>query len=364
MAIFIVTTILQDYKGVGIDKQAPNSEHRFVKYSSGVTMSIVARAAKVATSTVSKALRDDPTIPPERRREILRIAKTLGYRPNPMVSALMAQLHDQRRRNDPHHIGWIDLWPNEKEAARTTDFKLMLRGAEQRANELGYQIEVHHVGRDRTSAARLHQILISRSQWGLIIPPVPKEAMSYPLDLQGLTAVTIGTSLHEPIMHRVAANLYQGGQLACRKLRESSFRRIGFVLSPSMIERVEGKWLGAFLAEQIQWPRTERLPPLFITKSNAEQFHHWLDRFKPDVILIAEPYVEDWLATRNTGAAKSSIAWLRMLEHKGKSIVGIDTRPEKMGAAAVELVVGQIHRNERGSPQISHALLLDGVWSE
>jgi LacI family transcriptional regulator len=45
-----------------------------------------------------------------------------------------------------------------------------------------------------------------------------------------------------------------------------------------------------------------------------------------------------------------------------KEAIGIDTRPDKMGAAAVELAVAQIHRNERGSPQTPHILLLDGVW--
>lgn len=324
-------------------------------------MASVAKAAKVATSTVSKALREDPTIPVKRRREIQQIAKRLGYRPNPLVAALMARLHSSRRRNDPHHIAWIDLWPDEKEAARTNDFKLMLRGANQRANELGYQIEVHHVGRDGTSAARLHQILTSRSQWGLIIPPVPLEAMSYPLDLQGLTAVTIGTSLHEPVMHRVAANLYQGCHLACCTLREKGFRRIGLVLSPSMIERVEGRWLGAYLAEQTQWPTADRLPPLLLT-GGADQFYHWIDRHEPDVILIAEPQIENWLAAKKNN--KLPTAWLRMLEHMREDVMAIDTRPEKMGAAAVELVVGQIHRNERGSPEIPHTLLLDGVWFE
>ena len=115
-------------------------------------MARVAQAAGVATSTVSKALRDDPTIPPERRDEIRRVAKRLGYRPNPMVAALMARLHSQRRRNDPYHIAWLDLWANEQEAARTSDFKLMLRGANDRAAELGYNIEVHRVAREGTNA--------------------------------------------------------------------------------------------------------------------------------------------------------------------------------------------------------------------
>lgn len=324
-------------------------------------MASVARAAGVATSTVSKALRDDPTIPPERRREIQRVASSLGYRPNPMVAALMARLHSRRRRNDPHHLAWIDLWPDDRAAASATDLKLMLRGANQRAAELGYQIEVHRVGRDGTSAARLHEILISRSQWGVIIPPVPKEAMSYPLDLEGLTGVTIGTSLHAPIMHRVASNLFQGAQLACRKLRERGFHRIGLVLTPAMHERVEGKWLGAFLSEQAGWPRAGRVPPLLLAPGDVAGLANWCGRWKPDVVLLAERDIEEAMTRTRV---RPAVAWLRRTESIAKGTFAIDTRPDKMGAAAVELVVAQIHRNERGSPQIPHAVLLDGVWSE
>lgn len=333
--------------------------------SSDVTMATVARAVGVATSTVSKALREDPTIPVARRREIQRVAKAMGYRPNPMVAALMARLHTRRRRDDPYHLAWIDLWQDDREAAGATDFNLMLRGAIQRADELGYQIETHRVTRDGTSAARLRQILISRSQWGVIIPPVPEEAMNYSLDMEGLTGVTIGTSLHRPIMHRVAADLYQGAQLACRQLRAKGYSRIGLVLSASMNERVEGKWLAAYLAEQLRWPRAERLPPLLASSGEANKFYQWRSRHKPDVMLIAELHVEDWMkSAAKTGVAKVPTAWLRMLKIRRKDTLAIDTGPEKMGAAAVDLVVGQIHRNERGSPDTAHTLLLDGVWVE
>lgn len=328
-------------------------------------MASVAHAAGVATSTVSKALRDDPTIPPARRQEIQRVAKSLGYRPNPMVAALMARLHSRRRRNDPHHIAWLDLWPDEREAARTTDFRLMLQGAKQRAAELGYEIEVHRVAREGTSASRLHDILISRSQWGLIIPPVPADAMTYPLALEGLTGVTIGTSLHQPVMHRVASNLFQGSQLACRKLRERGFRRIGLVLSRAMHERVEGKWLGAYRSEQARWPEAECLPVLFAEATDERRFAAWHKQFKPDAVLLAEPCVETWIGALGGRAKRApAVTWLRRLESMPKNTFAIDTRPDKMGVAAVELVVAQIHRNERGSPEIAHTLLLDGVWSE
>jgi hypothetical protein len=208
---------------------------------------------------------------------------------------------------------------------------------------------------------------VPRSLGAFTLPPVPLDAVSYPLDLQGLAAVTIGTSLHQPVMHRVSADLYHGSQLACRKLRGKGCHRIGMVLTPSINERVEGKWLGAYLAEQALWPEADRLPPLLVASSASAAFYRWLARHKPDAILIAEPDVEEWLGRRTgrerTGPAPLT-AWLRTLEGMRPGAPAIDTRPEKMGAAAVELVVGQIHRNERGSPESPNTLLLEGVWRE
>lgn len=322
-------------------------------------MRTVAEIVGVATSTVSKALRGDPTIPEERRNEIRRMADRIGYRPNPMVAALMAQLHSRRRRNDPHHLAWVDLWTKEQEAARGHNPAPALNGAKRRAEQLGYGIEVHHVARDGVNASRLRQILITRCQWGVIFPPVPESAMHYPFDLEGLTGVTIGTSLREPVMHRVSNNHYQGGQLACRKLREYGFRRIGFFLTPWTDERVEGKWRAAYLQQQQDWPAAERLPPLVAPAEEGGRFKEWLRKHRPDALIATEKVVTDWL--RDFGAGNTRVAWLA-LEGKKRDTWGITYESEVLGEAAVELVIGQIHRHERGSPQIAHSLLIDGVW--
>jgi LacI family transcriptional regulator len=322
-------------------------------------MRAVATAAGVATSTVSKALRGDPTIPEARQRQIRRVAERLGYRPNPMVAALMAQLHSQRRRNDPHHIAWIDLWTDELEAERGHDPAPALNGARRRAEELGYGIEVHRVARDGVNPSRLRQILITRCQWGVIFPPVPESAMQYPFDLDGLTGVAIGTSLREPVMHRVSHNHYQGGQLSCQRLRANGFRRIGFVLTPWNDQRVDGKWRAAFLEQQQNWPAADRIPPLLASPDEGAKFERWLKKHNPDAIIAAEAMVDGWL--RKLGRSSVRVAHLA-LEKAQRDTWGVNYRSETLGEAAVELVIGQIHRHERGSPQIAHALLIDGVW--
>jgi LacI family transcriptional regulator len=319
----------------------------------------LAHLAGVSQSTVSKALRDDPSLPAKRCAEIKKLAARMGYRPNPLVSALMAQLHRHRRRSDPHRIAWIDLWPDAGDPDLMPILKSLLRGARQRAEGLGYGIEVYRAAVEEINADRLRRILMARSQWGLIIPPVPKSAGTFQLDLRGLTGVTVGTSLHQPVMHRVSPNHYQGGQLACDRLRAKGFRRIGLVLSAAYNERVEERWLAAYLARQQQWPAAERLPLLWVDRGDRVAFERWRQRHQPDAILVAESYVAAWLPK----AKRPALAWLHGATNRARAW-GIDYQWEKLGAAAVELVMGQIHRNERGSPPIPHTLLLDVAWVE
>ena len=50
--------------------------------------------------------------------------------------------------------------------------------------------------------------------------------------------------------------------------------------------------------------------------------------------------------------------------HPKGALPGMDVRNDQIAANAVDLVVAQLHRNERGIPAISTALLLDGAWRE
>ena len=333
-------------------------------------MSHLAKVAGLAVSTISKGLRDDPTIPANRCAEIKQLARRLGYRPHPMVSALMAQLHHRRRRNDPYHIAWLDFWPaaNGSPAPPILQaFKPMLQGALDRAQQLGYEIEVHRVG-DGLRAERLRQILVARGQWGLIIPPVPESCMRLPFDLHGISGVTIGTSLKLPVMHRVSPNHFQGAQLASRRLREKGARRIGLALSPAYAERMERKWIGGYVAEQAYWPEAEHIPPFLNGDSRGEdEFGEWLRAGKPDAILLAEPHIFQWLRRPGPKARDSApiAAWLEVDERcQTRNYCGVDYRFVRVGAAAVELLVGQINRNERGSPAVPETLQVDAAWVE
>jgi DNA-binding LacI/PurR family transcriptional regulator len=328
-----------------------------------VTMRHVARAARVAVSTVSKALRNDPALPEKRCRSIQAIAARLGYRPHPLVATLMSQLHHRRRRVDPHSLAWIDLWPEGEERGAAMKAEPLLLGARERAEELGYGIEVYKAAGDGNSPERLRGLLAARGQWGLIIPPVPESARRFPFELRGLAGVTIGTSLHEPVMHRASPNHFQGCALALERLRAKGFARVGLVLTPAMNERVDGKWLGAFLACQQLPPRSERVSALLAAVDDPVALARWLSRERPDAVLVAEEF--DWLAASRLEEQRAAPprAWL-LQQGNHRDLGHLDYRPAQLGRVAVEMVVAQIHRNERGSPENPQTVLVDAVWVE
>ncbi len=95
------------------------------------------------------------------------VAKRLGYRPNPRVSALMAHI----RQAQPITVGeriaflWIDAIPGER------PYRTMFDAARERAAQLGYALEEFWWASPGVSARRLQQILHSRGIVGLLISP-------------------------------------------------------------------------------------------------------------------------------------------------------------------------------------------------
>jgi len=69
-------------------------------------MAEIAQQLGVASSTISRALRGDPRISHELRARVRAVADKLGYAPNPLVSALMA---NRRRRGGAGAVDVIAL---------------------------------------------------------------------------------------------------------------------------------------------------------------------------------------------------------------------------------------------------------------
>ena len=72
-----------------------------------VTLAEIARRAGVSVMTVSRALRKQSNISPQTQKRIQVIADELGYRPNPLVSALMTYRRAAKPVESHLSIGFI-----------------------------------------------------------------------------------------------------------------------------------------------------------------------------------------------------------------------------------------------------------------
>jgi len=332
-----------------------------ISLPSRITMMDIAAAAGVARSTGSKALRNDSRLSTSRCLQIQRIASELGYRPHPMVSALMSQIHRPRRSIDPCSLAWIDFWSSELPADTAVFLHELLQGAQARAKQLCYQIDVHRIGGTHLSPRRLQTILRARMQWGLVIPPVPDSHRDLELEIDDLSCVTIGTSLRSPVLHSVSTDYFQGGQIAFNRAIAQGSQNVGLLLSPSANARNNGKWLAAFLERQQALTPESPIPALLANPNETERVTNWLCRYQPDTVLVAEPTLAE--ISRDAICSPAQFIWLQHGPF-AQDDAGLDHQPRLLGAAAVDLVVEQIHRNERGAPRIPQSRLLASRWVE
>ncbi|MFH1496575.1 MAG: helix-turn-helix domain-containing protein, partial [Verrucomicrobiota bacterium] len=84
----------------------------------------IAAACGCSQPTVSYALNNHPKIPAETRARVLRVARSLGWRPNAFASAYMAHL---RTRREPSFQAALAFLIANRESGRIEDQLMHMR---------------------------------------------------------------------------------------------------------------------------------------------------------------------------------------------------------------------------------------------
>ena len=340
------------------------AESEALNMSNKVNLSEVAKAAGVHASTVSLALRDHPRISLPVRRRIQKLAVQLGYRVNPLVSALMQSRRTGRPSrhvaiafvtDQPTSSGWRPRQP-----ARPDFFP----GAERRAGELGYKLE-HLWAESDMTPNRFRDILAARGVHGLIIGRLAPGQNRLKLPWDRHSCVALGMTLESPVLHHVTENHFDTVWQGMRRCIDYGYRRGGFVYS-SVIDspRVGERWLAAYFRQQLHFAAEDRLRPCIQTPPHELEFRAWFARERPDAILAARAgVILTWL--RRMGVRVPADVGLVDVEAEPKlACAGVYHDFSKVGALAVEMLVGMMHRNETGVLRDSHEILFGGCWSD
>lgn len=324
------------------------------------TMKDVALAAGVARSTVSLALRNDRSIPPATRRRIFAAAEKLGYRTNPLVSALMTSLHAQRVTHKHTVLAYVTADPEFTPWRSFQMFIEMREGAQTRALGLGYRLEEFPLHGPGMTPKRYAQMLQARGILGLLIAPLPPGESALEVDLKNFAIVGIDMSVRSPSIERVSNDHFQSALLAVERCRALGYRRVGFVMSRHISERLEDRWLSGYYMARERIPMDDRVTPLMPQTTNdiLGALPDWYRREQPDVVIMGEVDPHE----RYPLPAQVGMVSLSIEEPSRGTLTGIFQHNRRMGAIAIEHLVARLERGEFGADDRGRLHLVAGMW--
>jgi LacI family transcriptional regulator len=323
-----------------------------------ITMAQIAAEAGVARATVSYALREHPKIPLETATRVREAAERLGYQPNPQVASLMAHIRRGRPMAKGERIAF--LWLDAHPGVRT--FPVILEGARRRAEQLGYALEEFWLDEPGMSAARLGQIIRARGIAGLVISPILEGHPSFRInwDWSQFAPAIVGNAACTPELHHAGFHHFMGMRTAFLALQAEGAQRIGALVYLDINERAKRALSSAFIAHSPApdvGVRRIRVQARGVTTGLVS----WLRQLRPDA-LITHCSLAQHLTMQHPGALKK--LKIAVLDRPGETCAwaGIDQGEDVIAANAVDLVVGQLLRNERGAPEHVKMLLFPGRW--
>lgn len=327
-----------------------------------ITIRDIAVAVGVHHSTVSRALKNERRIPTETRDRIHAAAKELGYRPDPMLSALMAYRNDSRVRSFQANLAWVTNHP-KRDSWKAYERVAYFRGALARAESLGYGLDEFWLKEPGLTSRRATEILRSRNIQGLLFIPQPRSRTHLNLAWDKFSAITFGRSLARPRLHTVDNDHYSSMAILMRQLKKLGYRRIGMAIWPHHFEATDRNCAAAFWAFQHVLPQKQI--PIFMepTPWKKTRFFAWMKRYRPDVVVSFDSELYGWVQEMGLSIPEDvGFALIGKHAESPQNLSGIDENNDVVGATAVDFLVKLIQRRETGAPIIPVSTLVEGRW--
>jgi len=331
------------------------------------TLNDIARELGYSKNTISLALRASPQIPPATRERIKAAADRLGYRPNAVVSQLMAQLRSARTSRLQATLALVNANLDRHAFKNHPTIPIYVEGCEGRAASLGYDFDRFWMHDPDLTAERWLRILGTRGIKGVVLVGL-MDTNHLPARLQPvwerLPCVVTGVRTRDPALSYCCVDHYNLALIAFERALALGYQRPGLVLDDVIDALVERRFSAGYLTGQRQLPRSQQIPVFGDVNGpgRADAFRAWLDRHRPDVVFTLYNSVIGWL--KAAGRRIPDDIGVIQLEWRASrpDIAGMNQHNLVTGEAAVDMVVSQIHHNEAGVQEFPRATLIGATW--
>ncbi|MDP3070411.1 MAG: LacI family DNA-binding transcriptional regulator [Opitutaceae bacterium] len=322
------------------------------------TIRSLARRLRLSVATVSEALRDSPRVHATTRARVHRAAAVAGYQRNALLGAALSAVRQSRHHHFRGTIALIDI--DEADQSLYLPFhREIALGAEARALELGFGTELFWVGHQAPAMTprRLPEILHARGIAGAVLLPFHTAQDFSEFDFSRIAAVHMDHCLIRPRLHTIMPDHYVSMMQLLARLTQRGYCRIGLCIEARKDARVKGKWSAAFRTFD-----QSGIPALVAEMLTREDFLDWFNETQPDVVVGHVQRIVDWLRESSL-AVPDDVGFVNLnMTERTAPCAGLDLGPRRLGATAVETVVGMLHRQERGVPASPQTIGLEAMW--
>ncbi len=327
---------------------------------------MIAAALGMTQSTVARALQGSPLVNAETRRRVEEAARELGYRPNPLVTALMEHIRTGKKVRDRDSIAiLVPLKPAERKLPEYETFNVQYEGIVHRAAHLGYRAELFSLTEKGMSDEAIDRILYTRGFPGIIIGSVTKGRTSLNLKFERYALASVSSAWIDVPVDRASSDHYANVSLAFGELLGRGYQRIGLVLPPIAFELNGNQWLAGYLNRQHYLHKAHRIPVFegSVHTCAVEKFRRWYERWKPEVILCLVGEELQWF--QEMGLSVQDGPGLVCLNRPlGEKFAGVEENNFLVGALMCDIVINHIIHNERGLPEFPRMTRIKGIWHE
>ncbi|AHF90973.1 LacI family transcriptional regulator [Opitutaceae bacterium TAV5] len=348
-------------------------------FASRVTLNDIARATGLSRSGVSRALRNDPRVPAATCERVQAIARKLGYRPDPELSAALRLLRERKAGRYVETLAFLSWHEDRIERAGNLYTRRLFHGARTHAEALGYRLEEYWAREPGMTPRRLQSVLVNRGVRGVLAGPVADEdSRTFAFAWERFSVVAATAAFPDVTMHRARPRNFENSRLALAEAHALGYRRIGLMLDDYVNERSAHAIRSAYLDYQYTRAGLPRLPVLELcglgpdpgpesarapeAEPEYKRFAAWRLKHRPDVILASRVVFYEWLR-RARLRVPEEVGFISLEGvNEGQAFSHIDQHPDRVGAAGIDLLIAVLNHNTRGVPGEALMVTVAGAW--
>ncbi|MBC7366673.1 MAG: LacI family DNA-binding transcriptional regulator [Undibacterium sp.] len=326
-----------------------------------ISLSTLAEACGVSTSTISRALSGHPSVRRALRAKIVSAARKHGYRRNELVGKLMSHMRTGRTQQFLGNLAVIHV-PSASQPKLLPAQHRIMAGAASRAKALRFKLYEFSLGSDGLTMDGYARVLRARGVHGVIFLYTEPTDVMADFPWGDFSTIEIDYGKREPVLHTVCLDHFETFTNALARLLALGYRRIGLFLTQFKDQRIAHKWSSAFASYQRHSGAIGDVPMLITDALDEASFMQWHETHRPDLVIGHVDEAVAWLQRAGVRVPKETAFFNLSWTERKRPCAGLDLRLELQGEVAAEAIISQIQRGERGLPADPHTIMVRGRW--